>query len=197
MARTTVGASLAAAALLAAAVLVFALPAAAAGGNQPYRHGAQRSPASMLGAAAAPRVVSVGVARSKLGRILVDSRGRTVYLFEKDQRGKSSCDGACAAAWPPLIASAKPHAKSGVKASLLGTTKRKDGRLQVTYNHHPLYTFFSDTKSGQTNGEGIDAYGAEWYVVSPAGVKVENEVPTSSGDDPGPGGYGGYGAYGS
>jgi len=196
MSRPTIGASFSAAAALAAAVLVFVLPATAAS-NQPYPHSAQRASASMLSAAAAPRVVNVGVARSNLGRILVDSRGRTLYLFEKDKRGKSSCDGACAAAWPPLIASGKPHAKPGLKASLLGTTKRKDGRLQVTYNHHALYTFASDTKSGQTNGEGIDAYGAEWYVVSPAGVKVENEPASSSGDDSAPDGYGGYGGYGS
>jgi predicted lipoprotein with Yx(FWY)xxD motif len=113
--------------------------------------------------------------QSKLGRMLVDSRGRTLYLFEKDKRGKSSCSGACAIAWPPLITSGKPRAAAGAKASLLGTTKRKDGRLQVTYNHHPLYTFVNDTKKGQTNGEGVDAFGAEWYAVSPAGTKIEKD----------------------
>jgi predicted lipoprotein with Yx(FWY)xxD motif len=138
-------------------------------------------------------LATVGVQRTKLGRILVDGRGHTLYLFEKDKRGKSSCNGACATAWPPLIASGKPRAKSGVKASLLGRTKRKDGRWQVTYNRHPLYTFVQDTKTGQTNGEGVDAFGAEWDAVSPAGAKVEkNDTMSSSGDDPAPGGYGGY-----
>jgi predicted lipoprotein with Yx(FWY)xxD motif len=133
----------------------------------------------------------VAVASSGLGRILVDGRGRTLYLFEKDKRGKSSCTGRCATLWPPLIASGKPLATAGARASLLGTTKRGDGRLQVTYNHHPLYTFVNDTRKGQTNGEAVDAFGAEWYAVSPAGGKIEkNDSKSSVGSDPAPGGYG-------
>ena len=81
-----------------------------------------------------------------LGRILVDAGGRTLYLFEKDKNGKSACTGMCAAFWPPLIASGKPLVDAGAKASLLGTIRRADGRLQVTYNHHPLYTFAKDTR---------------------------------------------------
>jgi predicted lipoprotein with Yx(FWY)xxD motif len=118
---------------------------------------------------------TVHAAQSKLGRILVDNRGRTLYLFEKDRRGTSSCNGACAKAWPPLLASGKPHAGAGAKASLLGTTKRGDGRRQVTYNGHPLYTFVKDIEKGQTNGEGVDAFGAEWYVVSSAGAKIAKQ----------------------
>jgi predicted lipoprotein with Yx(FWY)xxD motif len=117
----------------------------------------------------------VSTASTSLGRVIVDSRGRTLYLFGKDRKGKSSCAGMCATFWPPLIASAKPRAAGGVKASMLGTTKRSDGRLQVTYNHHPLYRFAKDTKKGQTNGEGLNAFGAEWYAISPAGAKVEKE----------------------
>jgi len=98
--------------------------------------------------------VKVGVAGSGLGKVLVDGRGRTVYLFEQDKHGKSACSGKCASLWPPLLASGKPLATAGAKASLLGTVKRADGRLQVTYNHHPLYTFVKDTRKGQTNGEG-------------------------------------------
>jgi len=122
----------------------------------------------------------VSTSTSSLGRILVDSRGHTLYLFEKDKSGKSTCAGSCAAAWPPLIAAAKPRAGTGAKAALLGTTKRADGRVQVTYNKHPLYTFVKDTKKGQTSGETLDAFGAEWYVLSPAGAKVEpKSAPTS------------------
>jgi predicted lipoprotein with Yx(FWY)xxD motif len=135
---------------------------------------------------------TVGAQRSKFGRILVDARGRSLYLFEKDKHGMSSCNGACASLWPPLIASGKPRAGSGVKASLLGRTKRKDGRWQVTYNRHPLYTFVNDTKKGQTNGEGFNAFGAEWYLVSPAGAKVENGHAASYGGYPPSSGYGGY-----
>ena len=141
--------------------------------------------------------VKVGVASSRLGRIIVDGRGRTLYLFVKDKRGKSACAGQCADFWPPLIASGRPVATGGAKASLLGTTKRADGRLQVTYNHHPLYTFVKDTRKGQTNGEEIDAFGAEWYALSPAGTKVENNQAksssSSSSSDPAAGGSGGDG----
>ena len=133
----------------------------------------------------------VAVASSGLGRILVDGRGRTLYLFEKDKHGKSTCTGQCAGFWPPLIASGKPLAAAGAKASLLGTIKRPDGRLQVTYNHHPLYTFVKDKRKGQTNGEAVNAFGAEWYALSPAGAKVEksNAMNDNTGD-PMTGGYG-------
>jgi len=139
----------------------------------------------------AGRGATVASAKSGLGRILVDRRGHTLYLFEKDKRGKSTCSTQCAGFWPPLLATGKPRAGTGVKASLLGTTKRSDGRLQITYNHHPLYAFAKDTRKGQTNGEGLDVFGAEWYALSPAGSKVEkpgNEG--SSYGDPSPGGYG-------
>jgi predicted lipoprotein with Yx(FWY)xxD motif len=114
----------------------------------------------------------VSTASSKLGRILVNSRGHTLYLFAKDRNGRSSCSGKCAGFWPALIASGKPRAAAGAKASLLGTTRRADGRRQVTYKRHPLYTFVKDTRKGQTNGEELNAFGAEWYAVSPAGNKI-------------------------
>ena len=135
---------------------------------------------------------TVAVASSGLGRILVDGRGRTLSLIEKDRQGKSACAGQCALAWPPLIVSGKPRAAAGARASLLGTIKRADGRVQVTYNRHPLYTFVKDTKKGQTAGENVNAFGAEWYAVSPAGAKVEpSAAPMSSNPEPAPmGGYG-------
>jgi predicted lipoprotein with Yx(FWY)xxD motif len=134
---------------------------------------------------------TVRVSQSKLGRILVNRRGRSLYLFEKDKRGRSSCYGACATYWPPLIVSGKPRAGTGAKASLLGRTKRRDGRWQVTYKRHPLYTYVGDTKKAQTNGEGLDDFGAEWDLVSPSGAKVEkNEAQSRSGGNSGFGGYG-------
>lgn len=134
----------------------------------------------------------IAVAGSGLGRILVDGRGRTLYLFEKDKRGRSACNGQCAVYWPPLITSGKPRAIAGAKASLLGTTKRADGRLQVTYDHHPLYAYVGDTRKGQTTGEGINGFGAEWYAVSAAGAKVEmTNGMSSTGGGQAPGnGYG-------
>jgi predicted lipoprotein with Yx(FWY)xxD motif len=128
------------------------------------------------GDAAAAKGTVVSTASTSLGRILADSRGRTLYLFEKDRNGKSVCAGKCATFWPPLIAAGKTRATSGAKPSLLGTTRRADGRLQVTYKRHPLYRFAKDTRKGQTKGEGVDAFGAEWYVVSPAGNKIDKDT---------------------
>ena len=141
-------------------------------------------PAATHAAPAKGAVVST--ANTSLGRIIVNSNGRTLYLFEKDRNGKSACSGQCAVCWPPLITSGKPGATGGASASLIGTTRRADGRLQVTYNHHPLYTFVKDKKAGQTNGEGVNAFGAGWDALSPAGAKIEK--PSA----PSPGGGGGY-----
>ena len=115
----------------------------------------------------------VSAASSSLGRIIVDGRGRTLYLFEKDKRGHSACSGACAMYWPPVITRGKPIAGQGVKTSLLGTIRRANGARQVTYAGHPLYRYLLDTKSGQTNGEGLQDFGAGWDVLSPAGKKIE------------------------
>jgi predicted lipoprotein with Yx(FWY)xxD motif len=86
----------------------------------------------------------------------------------------STCYGACAALWPPLTTTGKPVAGHGVRASLLGTTKRKDGKLEVTYNHHPLYYFVSDQKPGQTTGQGVNQFGAPWWVISAAGKEIHH-----------------------
>jgi predicted lipoprotein with Yx(FWY)xxD motif len=115
---------------------------------------------------------TVAVAKSPLGRILVDSKGITLYDFPKDKGTTSSCYGACAALWPPLLTKGKPVAGRGVRASLLGTSKRKDGRLEVTYNGHPLYYFVSDRKPGQTTGQALNQFGAPWWVLSPAGKEI-------------------------
>jgi predicted lipoprotein with Yx(FWY)xxD motif len=144
------------------------------------------------GNAAQAKGTTVSTATTGLGRILVTANGHALYLFEKDKNSKSACTGMCATAWPPLITSGKPIAGTGTKASLLGTTKRADGRLQVTYNHHPVYTFIKDTKKGQTTGENLDAFGAEWYAISPAGIKVEkatNSSATTTSPSSGGGGY--------
>jgi predicted lipoprotein with Yx(FWY)xxD motif len=123
----------------------------------------------------------VSTARTSLGRIIVNANGRTLYLFEKDRNGKSACSGQCAAFWPPLITNGKPVARHGARASLIGRIKRADGRLQVTYNHLPLYMFAQDPKVGQTNGEGLDAFGARWYTVSPAGATTKKPNASSGG----------------
>ena len=114
----------------------------------------------------------VALAASPLGRILVDSKGITLYDFVKDHGSTSACYGACAALWPPLTTNGKPIGGPGVRASLLATTKRKDGKLEVTYNGHPLYYFVSDRKPGQITGQGVDQFGGPWWVLSPAGKEI-------------------------
>ena len=105
--------------------------------------------------------------------MLVDAEGRSLYLWEADQGAKSACDGPCAEAWPPVTTVGEPQAGDGVDAKLLGTSKRADGTLGVTYNGHPLYYFQGDAEAGQANGQGSDGFGAPWWVVSPKGVAIE------------------------
>jgi predicted lipoprotein with Yx(FWY)xxD motif len=115
---------------------------------------------------------TVEVRSTRLGRLLVDSQGHTLYLFRKDSRGKSACSGECAKFWPPLRVIGKPTAGSGVSAAKLGTISRSDGKRQVTYNGHPLYTFLQDSRPGQTRGQGLTAFGGAWFVLSPAGSQI-------------------------
>jgi predicted lipoprotein with Yx(FWY)xxD motif len=119
---------------------------------------------------------------SKLGKILVDEDGHTLYLFEADKSTQSTCDGSCAKAWPAVTTSGKPVAEKGAEASKLGTTTRSDGKTQVTYAGHPLYYYAEDEKAGDMNGQGSKEFGAEWYVVGPTGGKVENESKSGSDD---------------
>jgi predicted lipoprotein with Yx(FWY)xxD motif len=114
----------------------------------------------------------IDLAKSRFGRILVDTKGITLYDFALDKHGSSACYGACAALWPPLLTTGKPVAGHGVRASLLGTTKRKDGKLEVTYNGHPLYYFVTDRHPGQTTGQAVNQFGAPWWVISAAGREI-------------------------
>jgi predicted lipoprotein with Yx(FWY)xxD motif len=107
----------------------------------------------------------------QLGKILVDSKGLTLYTFQKDTGSQSMCTGKCASVWPPLTASG--HATgSGVNAGMLGTTKRSDGSTQVTYGGHPLYTYTADSGPGQTTGNGINSFGAVWNAVASSGASA-------------------------
>jgi predicted lipoprotein with Yx(FWY)xxD motif len=110
--------------------------------------------------------------RGSLGRILVDSKGRTVYLFVADKGKASVCYGQCAVYWPPVLTRDSPQAGPGVAANLLGTTRRTDGTIEVTYGGHPLYYFVADKKVGDTLGQGVDGFGGPWYVVGPSGQRI-------------------------
>jgi predicted lipoprotein with Yx(FWY)xxD motif len=129
-------------------------------------------------------VVKLG--QSGLGRIIVDSHGKTLYLWGRDKRGKSSCNGACASAWPPLVTHGKPRAISGARMALLGTTRRADGRTQVTYHGHPLYYFIEDKKAGQTAGAGLNAFGGRFDAVSASGTALRKPAGDSDNGRKGP-----------
>jgi predicted lipoprotein with Yx(FWY)xxD motif len=116
-------------------------------------------------------VVSVSRA-PKLGRIIVDSEGLTLYDFHKDKGTTSACYGGCAQVWPPLTTEGKPQAGEGAMASKLGTTKRSDGTIQVTYAGHPLYTYTADTKPGDVKGNDFSSFGAQWYALLPSGEEA-------------------------
>jgi predicted lipoprotein with Yx(FWY)xxD motif len=121
--------------------------------------------------AATGTVINIG--STKLGQVLVDSNGLTVYLFLADKGTMSSCNSAsCLQYWPPVLTTGAPQAGSGVTASLLGTTARADGTTQVTYAGHPLYRFINDKAAGEATGQGVNAFGAPWYVVSPSGAQI-------------------------
>jgi predicted lipoprotein with Yx(FWY)xxD motif len=123
---------------------------------------------------------TVSLGKTKLGMVLLNSRGHTLYMFAKDRNGKSTCSGSCARFWPPLLSSGKPTSGAGVKPSLLGTTRRGDGRRQVTYSRHPLYTYALDKQARQTSGEGNFAFGARWWAVSARGTRVVKPATTTT-----------------
>jgi predicted lipoprotein with Yx(FWY)xxD motif len=124
----------------------------------------------------------VRVAQSNLGRVLVDAHGKTLYVWAHDKTPKSTCNGACAEYWPPLLTKGRPQTNSGANSKLLSTSKRSDGRVQVTYAGHPLYYFALDTKAGQTKGEGLTDFGGRWDPISAAGQAVRKNGTSGSGE---------------
>src|SRR4249920_1837545 len=156
-----------------AAVLALPALAAACGG------GSSSAPAAASQTAAAANGGTVATASSPLGSILVAQNGMTLYMFARDQGGKSACSGACASFWPPYTGT--PKVGAGLTASLLGSTMRVDSPTQVTYDGHPLYTYSGDPAPGDTNGQGVNTFGALWWVVAPSGKVVMTSAQSSSG----------------
>lgn len=130
-----------------------------------------KSASSEAGAESGAAVVSLGSVK-KLGMVLVDSNGMTLYDFHKDKGGTSSCYGPCAEAWPPMLTEGEPSVGNGASSSKLGTTERKDGTMQVTYAGHPLYTFVEDKKPGEVNGNDVSAFGGQWYALKGNGEEA-------------------------
>jgi len=137
---------------------------------------------AFAGGAASQANATLSLRQTNLGQILVSAKGRTLYLFMKDMNGRSACSGTCATYWPPLTNTGKLTVGPGIKRALVGTTKRADGRLQVTYNKHPLYTFALDKSAGQTKGQGSSNFGAKWYAVSAQGRAVLKASTTTTTD---------------
>jgi predicted lipoprotein with Yx(FWY)xxD motif len=159
------------------AMAASALGVAACGGSSSNASGGSYPQASATKSAPATRPaagVTVKVGTTELGRILTDGNGRTLYLFEKDKGAASQCSGACSGIWPPLTA-ATGAAGRGVVSSDLGSIKRADGTKEATYAGHPLYTYAGDSKPGDTHGQGLDQFGAQWYALAPDGKKVDDD----------------------
>jgi predicted lipoprotein with Yx(FWY)xxD motif len=173
--------------LAGATLSLIALTAAGCGGDD---NGGGTTAASESSNTASGQAATIGAqSEGDLGTILVDSNGLTIYLFEKDSGSKSACFGGCGAAWPPVRASGKPTAGSGLNASLIGTTPRSDGAAQVTYNGHPLYLFAGDQSAGQTNGQGLTEFGGSWFALNSAGDPVTTKPSTTSTSGGGVPGY--------
>jgi predicted lipoprotein with Yx(FWY)xxD motif len=168
-------AALALIALLAVAGCGSSNDSSSSGGGGAYGSGGESSTtkaASTEPSGGGTAAVITAAAVPKLGKVIVDSKGLTLYDFHKDKGGKSACYGACEQAWPPLTSEGEPQAGEGAMASKLGTTERKDGTLQVTYDGHPLYTFVEDKKPGEANGNDSSAFGAQWYALLPSGEEA-------------------------
>jgi predicted lipoprotein with Yx(FWY)xxD motif len=138
------------------------------------------SGAATLARGSTTTAATVAVHKTPLGMVLADAKGHTLYLVAKDRNDRSACSGACAGYWPPLLTTAKPRAGAGIKAALLGTTRRGDGHLQVTYKRHPLYLFALDQAAGHADGEGMTAFGGRWWVVSAKGTAVMKAAPSTT-----------------
>jgi predicted lipoprotein with Yx(FWY)xxD motif len=177
---------------LAAPLAVALLAAAACSSGSSSSGGSSPSAAAPASSAASSTVITTKT--SSGGSFLTNGAGRAIYLFMADSAGKSTCDGACASAWPPVIASGQPTAAGGAQASDLNTITRSDGTKQVTYDGHPLYYFVGDTGPGTDKGQGIDGFGAKWWLVAPSGSSITSAVTISgSGGSSSPSsGGGGY-----
>ncbi|MEP6751669.1 MAG: hypothetical protein ABI959_02865 [Candidatus Dormiibacterota bacterium] len=160
--------------VLVMSVVAAALLGSACGGPTPTTATASPTPSPEASPSPSPVTTTVTIAvgtHAGLGKIMVDGTGKTVYLFAEDTGQDSTCYTYCARFWPPVLTAGAPRAGAGARAALLGTTTRTDGMTQVTYSGHPLYYFYVDSP-GDANGQGINGFGALWWVVSPSGAAV-------------------------
>jgi len=126
-------------------------------------------------ASAAAKSEKLQLRKTKVGTILVDGRGFTVYAFTKDSHNRDACVPIreCPSIWPPLTSSGKALAGPGVRSSLIGTITIKGGAKQVTYAGHPLYTYTGDASPGETSYVNFSAFGGRWPAVNASGGEVK------------------------
>jgi predicted lipoprotein with Yx(FWY)xxD motif len=175
-----------------AVALLAAAACSSSSGSTPSSSG---TPASAAGASASSSAGAtvIATANSSGGAYLTNGSGRAIYLFLADSKDKSACSGACASAWPPVTTTGAPTASGSAQASDLGTITRSDGSKQVTYDGHPLYYYAGDTGAGTDNGQGIDGFGAKWWLVAPSGSSITASVTLSGGSASPSASSGGYG----
>jgi predicted lipoprotein with Yx(FWY)xxD motif len=157
--------------LLTSAIGAMALLAAACGGTTSTATASPATASPSPSAAATAATIAVAT-NSKLGQILVDGKGMTVYLFVADTGTASTCYTSCAQLWPPVLTTGAPQAGAGAQMSILGTTTRTDGTIEVTYAGHPLYYFLQDKQAGDTTGQGVNGFGGLWWVMGPSGAAM-------------------------
>jgi predicted lipoprotein with Yx(FWY)xxD motif len=185
---------------LAVALLAAAACSSSASSSSSTTPASTGTPASAAGSSASSSASGtvITTANSSGGAFLTNSSGRAIYLFMADSNDKSACSGACASAWPPVTATGTPTASGAAMASELGTITRSDGTKQVTYDGHPLYYFAGDTGAGTDKGQGLDGFGAKWWLVAPTGSSITTAVTLSGsgGSAPSPSSSSGYGGGG-
>jgi predicted lipoprotein with Yx(FWY)xxD motif len=134
--------------------------------------------ASTTKSSASTAAAAISTRQTSLGQTLVDGNGRTLYLFEGDKRNLSTLSAAGQAVWPPFTATTTPQGLNGAQAARIGMIARAGGAAQITYNGHPLYYFVGDSTPGQTRGQGLNEFGALWYILAASGNAVTS-APTS------------------
>jgi predicted lipoprotein with Yx(FWY)xxD motif len=170
-----------------AAVAVLALAAVGCGSDDTKTTTSDAAAvATQSTTAAQTKAAAIATKDSSLGAILAGTKNHTVYMFEADKNGKSNCTGDCAAAWPPVLTNGNPTAAPDAQSSALGTTKRDDGKMQVTYAGHPIYYFTKDTDEEDVYGNDVEAFGADWYAMTATGAKAEKSDNSSASES---GGY--------
>ena len=181
------------AALIAPAAVAALLLSGCGSGSSSYGGGAPaaNSPSMSASSGGVSAGEALATATGSYGTYLTADSGRSVYMWAGDSGSMSNCTGACASAWPPVLTTGTPKVTGSAMSSDLGTLKRSDGSMQVTYKGHPLYYFAGDAGVGSTNGQGSNGFGAKWWLVSPGGTAI-----TGSGSTAGTGnGYGGGTGY--